>query len=341
MKHLWMGAAMAAMLAACGPDERPEEVDEALERGEQLMREAGEALEEFGEDAREAGGRVLDEAREALNDDRDRDPRDQTTDEPDRASEGDRSLQEIIDDPARADDAARDGFRNPRQTLEFFEVEPGDTVVEALPGGGWYTRILLPYLGEDGRYYAVNYPMPVFEQIFADRLTDERRAELADWENTFPGEAAAWGGDVDGAFRFGAVPAELQGEADAVLYVRALHNLARFGMLDMAAQDAFALLEPGGVAGVVQHRAPADETDERADGSRGYLREADVIAAFEAAGFELEDSSDINANPRDTADWEQGVWALPPTLGGPEDERERMRIIGESDRMTLKFRKPE
>jgi predicted methyltransferase len=339
MKHLWMGAAMAAMLVACGPDERPDEVDEAMERGEQLMREAGEALEEFGEDAREAGGRVLDEAREALDDDRD--PADETAEEPVRASGADRSLQEIIDDPARTEDAARDQFRNPRQTLEFFGIEPGDTVVEALPGGGWYTRILLPYLGEEGRYHAVNYPMPVFEQIFADRLTDERRAELADWENTFPGQAAAWGGDVDGAFRFGAVPAELEGGADAVLYIRALHNLARFNMLDMAAQDAFALLEPGGVAGVVQHRAPAGEPDERADGSRGYLREADVIAAFEPAGFELEDSSDINANPRDTADWEQGVWALPPTLGGPDDERERMREIGESDRMTLKFRKPQ
>jgi predicted methyltransferase len=232
MKHLWMGAAMAAMLVACGPDERPDEVDEAMERGEQLMREAGEALEEFGEDAREAGGRVLDEAREALDDDRD--PADETAEEPVRASGADRSLQEIIDDPARTEDAARDQFRNPRQTLEFFGIEPGDTVVEALPGGGWYTRILLPYLGEEGRYHAVNYPMPVFEQIFADRLTDERRAELADWENTFPGQAAAWGGDVDGAFRFGAVPAELEGGADAVLYIRALHNLARFNMLDMA-----------------------------------------------------------------------------------------------------------
>ena len=349
MKHLFMTtAALAALtLAACGPDADddnvPDDLERAAEEGEELAREAGEELEEFAREAGERGERLLDEAREARDEDGEADA-DATPDaDPAAASDaetGTASLDEILDDERRADDRARDEFRNPGETLDFFEVDASDTVVEALPGGGWYTRILLPFVDAEGEYYAINYPMNVFEQLFGD-MDDERRASLEGWEDSFPGQASEWGGSVDGTMRFGAVPAEMEGEADVVLYIRALHNLARFGMLQTAADDAFALLEPGGIAGVVQHRAPEDETDERADGSRGYLRESDVIEAFEAAGFELEDSAEINANPNDPADHEDGVWTLPPSLGGPEDTRADMEAIGESDRMTLKFRKPE
>lgn len=328
MRRIMMGAGMAALLAACGPDgELPEDIDEARERGGQIARDTGEALGEAVEEATERGGELVDEARAAI---------------AERAEEARerQSLREIVDDPRRDEDRGRDAYRNPEQTLDFFEIERGDTVIEALPGGGWYARILLPWLDEEGRYYAMNYPMNVFERIFGDGLTDERRAELERWEDDFGDRAVGWGGAADGAFRIGDAPGDLHGEADAVLYIRALHNLARFGLLEAAADEAFLLVRPGGVVGVVQHRAPAGESDARADGSRGYMREADVIAAFEGAGFVLEETSEINANPRDTADWETGVWVLPPSLGGPEEERARMEEIGESDRMTLRFRKP-
>ncbi len=253
------------------------------------------------------------------------------------------SLADVLADPRRDGDRARDAFRNPQATLEFFEVEPTHTVVEALPGGGWYSRVIAPYVSGEGQYMGVNYSMDTFAQIFGDRLTDERRAQLAAWEEGFPAQVEGWGGESAGAFRFGSVPTEFEGQADRVLYIRALHNMARTGNLDVAVADAFALLKPGGLVGVVQHRAPADESDERATGSRAYLREADVIAAFEAAGFELAGSSDVNANPNDTADYDIGVWALPPTNAGDSEEEDvpPLQSTGESDRMTLKFRKPE
>lgn len=253
------------------------------------------------------------------------------------------TLADVLADPRRDEDRARDEFRNPAETLEFFEVEPSHTVVEALPGGGWYSRILLPYTEAEGQYMAINYSMPVYEQLFGERLTDDRRASLAAWDETFPETASEWGGEVEGNFRFGGVPAAFEGQADRVLYIRALHNLARTGFMDTAVSDAFDLLKPGGIVGVVQHRAPADETDERATGARAYLRQADVIAAFEAGGFELVETSEINANPNDTADYDIGVWALPPSNSGDSDEEDvpPLQSVGESDRMTLKFRKPE
>jgi predicted methyltransferase len=251
-------------------------------------------------------------------------------------------LDTVLADARRDGDRARDQFRNPAETLRFFEVEPNHTVVDALPGGGWYSRILVPYTEAEGRYMGINYSMEVFDQLFGDRLTDERRATLAAWEEGFMARDD-FGGGVDGAFRFGGVPAEFEGQADRVLYIRALHNMARTGNLEVAVADAFALLKPGGIAGVVQHRAPADETDERADGNRAYLRQADVIAAFEAGGFELVETSEINANPNDTADYDIGVWALPPSNAGDSEGEDvpPLQSVGESDRMTLKFRKPE
>lgn len=251
-------------------------------------------------------------------------------------------LDTVLADARRDGDRARDQFRNPAETLRFFEVEPNHTVVDALPGGGWYSRILAPYTEAEGRYMGVNYSMEVFDQLFGDSLTDERRASLAAWEQEFMARDD-FGGAVDGAFRFGGVPAEFEGQADRVLYIRALHNMARTGNLEVAVADAFTLLKPGGIAGVVQHRAPADETDERADGNRAYLRQADVIAAFEAGGFELVETSEINANPNDTADYDIGVWALPPSNAGDSEGEDvpPLQSVGESDRMTLKFRKPE
>ena len=126
-----------------------------------------------------------------------------------------------------------------------------------------------------------------------------------------------------------------------------MHNLARFeqadGFLTAAISDAFRVLKPGGVVGVVQHHARDDMPDEWADGNAGYLKKSYVVERMEAAGFEFVGSSDINANPNDQPGAEDIVWRLPPSLQTSQDDPElqaQMREIGESNRMTLKFRKP-
>ncbi|MCR9128557.1 MAG: hypothetical protein NXI12_03470 [Alphaproteobacteria bacterium] len=320
MKTLWITTAATAVLIAACAEPAPEADDDAAPAATEMADDAPEAADD-GAMGDGDGAAEVEDASEAAGAD---------------------PLAAVLADPRREADLDRDAFRNPAATLEFFEVEPGHAVVEALPGGGWYTRILAPYVAGEGRYMAINYPMEVYEDLFAE-MNDETRARLEGWETSFAGRVEEFGGQADGLFRFGAVPAEAEGQADRVLYIRALHNMARTGRLDVAAQDAFALLRPGGILGVVQHRAPADETDERATGSRGYLREADVIAAMEAAGFELVEASEINANPNDTADYDNGVWMLPPTNGGDTEEQDvpPLQSVGESDRMTLKFRKPE
>lgn len=245
---------------------------------------------------------------------------------------------------------ARYDARHPQQTLEFFGITPGMTVVEALPGGGWYSRILMPYLGEQGTLVGANYPVELFRQF--DFATEEFMAGLAGWLETFPQEAAEWCSEDCAAVRgffFGDLAAESQGTADAVLFIRALHNMARFqnqgvdDFLDQAFADAFAVLKPGGVLGIVQHEAPADADEAWATGGAGYLKRDFLIAQAEAAGFELEAASDINANEADQPTSSDVVWRLAPALGTTEEgtpEREAMAAIGESNRMTLKFRKP-
>ena len=244
---------------------------------------------------------------------------------------------------------ARYRFRNPQETLEFFGVEPGMTVVEALPGRGWYTKILLPYLGSDGHLIGANYAMDMWPNFrFAN---EEFLATQATWLADWPAGAEEWRGD-DGAtiaaFNFGAMPDSMTGTADVVLIVRALHNAARFasvrGFLDEILADAFRVLKPGCTLGIVQHHARDDMSDEFADGSHGYLKTSFVVAAAEAAGFELVAESDINANPLDQPTEDDVVWRLPPSYGTSQDDPElqaQMEAIGESNRMTLKFRKPE
>lgn len=196
--------------------------------------------------------------------------------------------------PRRAADRARDLARQPARTLAFFRVRPGMTVVDYGPRGGWYTRILVPYLGETGRYIGRE-----------------------------PGDA----------------PLARDGTVDRVLILRELHNLQQAGVLARELGAVHALLKPDGLLGVEQHRARADASDAYADGGKGYLREKDVIAAIEAQGFGLVAKSEVNANPRDPADHSEGVWTLPPYLRLGEADRERYLAIGESDRMTLLFRK--
>ena len=253
---------------------------------------------------------------------------------------------------AQPDDAkARYQYRHPQDTIEFVGIEPGMTVLEGLPGGGWYTKILLPYLGSDGHLVGANYPLDLWPNFpFA---TEEFMAEMSQWLEKWPAGAEEWrGGDgasID-AFWFGAMPDEMVGTADAVFFVRMLHNVWRFqseGMgdyLDMALKDAYNALKPGGVLGVVQHHVRDDVSDEWANGSHGYMRKQSVIDRVVAAGFEFEAESDINANEKDQPSGDDVVWRLPPTFatsGDDEALKAKYAAIGESNRMTLKFRKPE
>jgi len=256
-------------------------------------------------------------------------------------------LADVLD--ARPEDMqARYEYRHPKETLEFFGIEPGMTVVEGLPGRGWYTKILLPYLGEDGHLIGANYAMDMWPNFaFAN---EEFLKTQSTWVIDWPVGAEDWR-DEDSAtvaaFNFGAMPESLAGTADVVFLARVLHNLANFeeegGFLTAALADTFVALKPGGTLGVVQHHARDDMSDEFADGSHGYLKKSFVIAAAEQAGFEFVAESDINVNPNDQPGEEEVVWRLPPSFGTSQDNAElqaEMSVIGESNRMTLKFRKP-
>ena len=245
---------------------------------------------------------------------------------------------------------ARYPHRNPKETLEFFGVERGMTVVEALPGGGWYTRILLPYLGGEGTLIGAAYEYEMYGLFpFA---SEEFMQRQANWTTDWAAGAEAWRGD-DGASilatRFGSMPADADGTVDVVLMIRALHNVARFQnegegeYLDTALNDAYRVLKPGGVLGVVQHHARDDMPDEWANGATGYLKKQFVIDAATAAGFELDGESDINANPNDQPTTDDIVWRLLPGLRTSEDDdelRAELEAVGESNRMTLRFVKP-
>jgi predicted methyltransferase len=242
---------------------------------------------------------------------------------------------------------ARYASRRPAETLSFFEVRPGDVVIETLPGGGWYSGIIHPYLGESGILIGAHYPRDLFERFGWDK--DRLQGVLdrdAGWAKATASEAIAKSGDID-SFTLTEMPDRLDGTASKVLFVRSLHNLNRFGKdaayLDKALKEAYRALKPGGIAGVVQHRAPESASDKWADGSNGYLKQSMVIAAFEAAGFKLVEASEMNANPSDRPTEADNVWRLPPSLRGVEKNSAKWQeftSIGESDRMTLKFVKP-
>lgn len=246
-----------------------------------------------------------------------------------------------------ADVKERYGARNPAETLAFFDVKPGDTVVETLPGGGWYSGILHPYLGEKGKLIGAHYPKGVMDRLGMDK--DRLQAMLernANWPKATVSKAVSKGGEIE-AFNITEMPASMDGTVDKVLFIRSLHNVSRFnkdgGFLDKAIAEAFRALKPGGIAGVVQHRAPESASDTWAEGNNGYLKQTKVIAAFEAAGFKLVEKSEINANPKDKPAEGDNVWRLAPSLRGLEKDSDKwraMKELGESDRMTLKFMKP-
>ncbi len=247
------------------------------------------------------------------------------------------ALEQVLGHERRADDRARDTWRHPAETLAFFQIEPGMTVVDYMPAGGWYTRVIVPYLGPQGSYIALNPELhPELTGYW-----DMYRGTAA----KFPAEAREWVGEghakVIGANTDDDLAA-LAGTADRALIFREIHNMRRFGWLHDSLVTMRRLLKDDGLLGVVQHRAKADAPADYILGDNGYQREEDVIKLFEAYGFELVDKSEVNANPADPANWEGGVWTLPPGYrGAPEGSARRAELdkVGESDRMTLLFRK--
>jgi predicted methyltransferase len=245
------------------------------------------------------------------------------------------ALQQAVQNPARTEaNKVRDQYRHPVETLAFFGVTPQSTVVEISPGGGWYTEILAPLLAKEGKYYAAHFPASSTSE-YATRNLKAFKDKLASNEvyknvvvtefSPLPNQQVA--------------PAN---SADVVLTFRNLHNWymqkGEQGMIDAFA-SFYAALKPGGVLGVVEHRLPEDK--KTADWLKsGYFPQSLAVELAQKAGFVLEESSEINANPKDTADHPGGVWTLPPTLSQKEQDKDKYLAIGESDRMTLKFRKP-
>jgi predicted methyltransferase len=220
----------------------------------------------------------------------------------------------------------RDQYRHPVETLKFFGVEPTMTVLEISPSGGWYTQILAPYLNTRGQYVAVQVPSSMSEYM-------KKNNEARDSWLTTHSEITSKAKTVDFADEI--YP---ENSADMVLTFRNVHNWMSNGGEDKAFKSFYKALKPGGILGVVEHRAdPKKKRDPT--GKSGYVLEKDVIKMAYKAGFKLVAKSEINANPKDTKDYPEGVWTLPPVLRLKDKDREKYLAIGESDRMTLKFQK--
>ncbi len=249
-------------------------------------------------------------------------------------------MSSVLAHDRRAEDKARDQYRHPGETLEFFGVEPDMKVGEYAPGGGWYTRILAPFLAENGKYEALWFNLDDVP------FGDEAKENITNTSAGFPEQISEWTGIS--RYRFSSklmneVTEEDHGTFDRIFVFRSLHGLSNWNMLDSEVKAFRALLKDDGMLGIVQHRAAEDADHTYSTGARGYLSQDSVIGLLGFYGFELVGSSEVNANPNDTADHEQGVWHLPPTFAGVEDddadERARRAAKGESDRMTLLFRK--
>jgi predicted methyltransferase len=226
---------------------------------------------------------------------------------------------------------ARDVYRHPKETLLFFGIRPEMRVLEVWPEPGWYTEVIAPLLRDKGKYYAGVIPADPTNKYITRRL-DDYRAKLASrpdfYDRVSVVSFAANGGDV--------VP---PGSLDMVLTFRNIHNWMARDSAAQAFASMYRALKPGGVLGVVEHRGnPAVPQDPHA--KSGYVNEDYAIRLIEAQGFRLVAKSEINANPKDTKDYEQGVWTLPPTYRLGEKDHDKYAAIGESDRFTLRFVKP-
>jgi predicted methyltransferase len=225
----------------------------------------------------------------------------------------------------------RDTFRHPVETLQFFGLAPTMTVLEYGPGEGWYTEVLAPVLASRGKLIVTSAdpkgPEDSRATLYAERL------------DRFLAKSPELYGKVERAFFDPGQPAlDVAGSVDLALVIRGMHGWVRDDMTSTWLGEIHQALKPGGTLGIVQHRA-APGSDPRETAPNGYLPEAWVIEQVEAQGFKLVAKSEINANPQDTRDHEGGVWALPPNLRNGDKDRAKYQAIGESDRMTLRFKK--
>ena len=242
----------------------------------------------------------------------------------------DPALIAAVADPARtAAFVARDAARHPAEELAFFGITPNMTVVELWPGGGYWTEILGPYLAKGGTYYAaLNAPGDKEEDAGVQRW----RARVAAQKDRL----GTIHETMIGAGHFDIAP---PGSADLIVTFRNLHNVMEDGTADQALAAAFKALKPGGILGIEEHRGRNDKPQDP-KAKDGYVREDYAIALAKKAGFVLVGSSQINANPKDTKDWVDGVWTLPPTLSQKDKDREKYLAVGEADNFVLKFQKP-
>lgn len=240
------------------------------------------------------------------------------------------TLEEALESGYRSpENVKRDGYRHPEDTLKFFGLAPEMTVVEISPGKGWYMEILAPYLASKGKYIMA---IPVADKPYSKA----NEKVLDDWLAKYP----QVGKKVE-KVRF-SPPSTIKfppnNSADMVLTFRNVHNWMTARGERQAFKAFYNVLKPGGVLGVVEHRALPSQEDPLA--KSGYVKEQDIINLAVKAGFRLAGSSEINANPKDTKNHPEGVWTLPPSLKLGNQDREKYLKIGESDRMTLKFIKP-
>ena len=246
------------------------------------------------------------------------------------ASAADDPLKAAISNPVRSSTAvARDGARHPYEELSFLGVKPNMTVVELWPGGGYWTDILGPYLKDHGHLYVATNAPGNYEEAFGvakfrQHLADEK-ARLGNISETSLGSTY-----------FDIAPA---GSADLVITSRNLHNWMGEGYADKVIAASFKALKPGGILGIDEHRGRNDQPQDPKANS-GYVRQDYTIDLAKKAGFEYVGASEINANSKDTKDYKQGVWTLPPTLIEGDKDRAKYQAIGESDRFLLKFKKP-
>jgi len=240
----------------------------------------------------------------------------------------------LAGDHRSAANRARDAWRHPQETLLFFGLRADMTVMEIWPGaGGWYTEVLAPVLAERGRYLAAQWD-PASDSQFVQSGLKAFRDKLDSRPDVY--------GKVEVvALQHPTAMTPVQpGSVDMVLTFRNIHNwMPRDAALPML-EAMFVALKPGGILGVVEHRAAADGPPQDPMARSGYVREDYAIELITSVGFELLGSSEVNANPADTKDYDQGVWTLPPTLRLGDADRARYTAIGESDRFTLRFRKP-
>jgi predicted methyltransferase len=242
------------------------------------------------------------------------------------------AIDTVLADKARGESAARDQYRHPKQTLEFFGLTPETSVVEIWPGGGWYTKVINPIVKDHGKYFAANYAVTEDSSNFYKR-------SLASFKEKVATDPLYKNIEITEFHPTDALNIAPENSVDMVLTFRNVHNWY-IGSGDEGVESAFTgfykALKKGGVLGVVEHRMP-ESLDQVENKRSGYMKQSYVIAAAEKAGFKLVATSEINANAKDTAQHPKGVWTLPPSLRLGEEDQAKYLAIGESDRMTLKF----